>query len=584
MWLDIFHLLTMVGGLAMFLFGMDIMGKSLEKLAGGKLQKILEKLTSSPVKGFLLGLVVTVIIQSSSATTVMVIGFVNSGVMKLGQAISIIIGSNVGTTITSWILSLSGLQGDSFLIKLLKPSTFIPVLALMGIIFYMSGKNDRKKTIGAIFLGFSVLMFGMDTMSAAVKPLADIPEFINLFTLFSNPILGVLTGAILTGIIQSSSASVGILQALSVTGAVSYGNAIPIIMGQNIGTCITALLSSAGANKNAKRAAVVHLYFNIIGVAVFMTVFYTLKSIFGFSFVDEPINGFGIAAVHTIFNVVATAIMLPFTKGLEKLACLTIRDSEKKEKTVPLDERLLQTPAMAIDRCRSVMGQMAEIVERMFSNAIELTEKYDEKTAEEILSSEETIDNDEDMLGTYLVKLSSKDMTVRESREVSKLLHIIGDFERIGDHAVNLLNTAREINEKELRFSEEAVREIHILQRAVREIVSITHNAFLNDDIILASRVEPLEQVVDRLTKKLKHHHIERLQEGESTIEKGFVLSDLLTNYERVADHCSNIAVAIIEVTQGSFDTHEYLNAMKNEKGETYFRELYNEYKEKYSM
>lgn len=582
--MDLFSALTMVGGLTMFLFGMDVMGKSLEKLAGGKLQKILEKLTSSPVKGFLLGLVVTIIIQSSSATTVMVIGFVNSGVMKLSQAIGVIMGSNVGTTVTSWILSLSGLQGDSFLVKLFKPSTFTPVLALLGIVFYMSGKSDRKKTTGAILLGFSVLMFGMDTMSDAVKPLADVPEFINLFTLFSNPILGVLTGAVLTGIIQSSSASVGILQALSVTGAVNYGNAIPIIMGQNIGTCVTALLSSAGANKNAKRAAVVHLYFNVIGVAVFMTVFYTLKSIFDFSFIDNPINGFGIALVHTVFNVIATAVMLPFTKGLEKLACLTIRDSDKKEKTVPLDERLLQTPAMAIDRCRSVTNQMAESVERMLSIAIGLTERYDEKSAEEILSSEETVDNDEDMLGTYLVKLSSRDMTVRESREVSKLLHTIGDFERIGDHAVNLLNTAREIDEKGLNFPEEAVEKIHVLQSAVREIVSITNNAFMNDDIVLASRVEPLEQVVDRLTKKLKHHQIERLQEGESTIEMGFVLSDLLTNYERVADHCSNIAVAIIEVTQGSFDTHEYLNAMKNEKGETYFRELYNKYKEKYAI
>lgn len=582
--MDLFSALTMVGGLTMFLFGMDVMGKSLEKLAGGKLQKILEKLTSSPVKGFLLGLVVTIIIQSSSATTVMVIGFVNSGVMKLSQAIGVIMGSNVGTTVTSWILSLSGLQGDSFLVKLFKPSTFTPVLALLGIVFYMSGKSDRKKTTGAILLGFSVLMFGMDTMSDAVKPLADVPEFINLFTLFSNPILGVLTGTVLTGIIQSSSASVGILQALSVTGAVNYGNAIPIIMGQNIGTCVTALLSSAGANKNAKRAAVVHLYFNVIGVAVFMTVFYTLKSIFDFSFIDNPINGFGIALVHTVFNVIATAVMLPFTKGLEKLACLTIRDSDKKEKTVPLDERLLQTPAMAIDRCRSVTNQMAESVERMLSIAIGLTERYDEKSAEEILSSEETVDNDEDMLGTYLVKLSSRDMTVRESREVSKLLHTIGDFERIGDHAVNLLNTAREIDEKGLNFPEEAVEKIHVLQSAVREIVSITNNAFMNDDIVLASRVEPLEQVVDRLTKKLKHHQIERLQEGESTIEMGFVLSDLLTNYERVADHCSNIAVAIIEVTQGSFDTHEYLNAMKNEKGETYFRELYNKYKEKYAI
>lgn len=582
--MDLFAVFTMVGGLTMFLFGMDVMGKSLEKLAGGRLQKILEKLTSSPVKGFLLGLVVTVVIQSSSATTVMVVGFVNSGVMKLGQAIGIIMGSNVGTTVTSWILSLSGLQGDSLLVKLFKPSTFTPILALLGIIFYMSGKNDRKKTMGAILLGFSVLMFGMETMSGAVKPLAEVPEFIKLFTLFSNPILGVLTGAVLTGIIQSSSASVGILQALSVTGAVNYGSAIPIIMGQNIGTCATALLSSAGANKNAKRTAVVHLYFNVIGVVVFMAVFYTLKSIFDFSFVNEPINGFGIALVHTVFNVIATAVMLPFTKGLEKLACLTIRDGETKEKTVPLDERLLQTPAMAIDRCRSVTNQMAESVERMLSIAIGLTEKYDDKAAEEILSSEETVDNYEDMLGTYLVKLSNKDMTVRESREVSKLLHTIGDFERIGDHAVNLLNTAREIEEKGLNFPEEAIGKIHVLQSAVREIVSITNNAFMNNDIALASRVEPLEQVVDRLTKKLKHHQIERLQEGESTIEMGFVLSDLLTNYERVADHCSNIAVAIIEVTQGSFDTHEYLNAMKNEKGETYFRELYKEYKEKYAL
>lgn len=582
--MSIFNVFTMIGGLAMFLFGMDVMGKSLEKQAGSSLQKILEKLTASPVKGFILGLVVTAVIQSSSATTVMVVGFVNSGVMQLGQAISVIMGSNVGTTVTSWILSLSGLQGDSFLVQLFKPTTFSPILALIGIILYMSGKSDKKKTTGAILLGFAVLMFGMDTMSGAVKPLADVPEFTNLFTLFTNPILGVIVGAVLTGIIQSSSASVGILQALSVTGAVTYGNAIPIIMGQNIGTCVTALLSSVGANKNAKRAAAVHLYFNVIGVTVFLVLFYSLKAIFKFEFIDNPINGFGIAVVHTLFNVVATAIMLPFTKLLEKLACLTVRDSKTEEKDVPLDERLLATPAMAIERCRHLTNQMAENVDMMLSKAMALTENYNEQDADFIRETEEIVDNDEDMLGSYLVKLSSHDMTMRDSHEVSKLLHTIGDFERIGDHAVNLVSTAKEISDKQLTFSEEAVREIHVLQSAIRDIVDLTHKAFLNDDLALASRVEPLEEVVDRLTKKLKHHQIARLQEGESTIEMGFILSDLLTNYERVADHCSNIAVAMIEVNQDSFGAHEYLNTMKSEKGETFFRELYNEYKVKYTL
>lgn len=582
--MSIFNVFTMIGGLAMFLFGMDVMGKSLEKQAGSSLQKILEKLTASPLKGFMLGLVVTAVIQSSSATTVMVVGFVNSGVMQLGQAISVIMGSNVGTTVTSWILSLSGLQGDSFLVQLFKPTTFSPILALIGIILYMSGKSDKKKTTGAILLGFAVLMFGMDTMSGAVKPLANVPEFTKLFTLFTNPILGVIVGAVLTGIIQSSSASVGILQALSVTGAVTYGNAIPIIMGQNIGTCVTALLSSVGANKNAKRAAVVHLYFNIIGVTVFLVLFYSVKAIFKFEFVNESINGFGIAVVHTLFNVVATAIMLPFTKGLEKLACLTVRDSKTEEKDVPLDERLLATPAMAIERCRYLTNQMAENVDMMLSKAMGLTENYDEKEAEFIRKTEEIVDNDEDMLGSYLVKLSSHDMTMRDSHEVSKLLHTIGDFERIGDHAVNLVGTAKEISDKQLAFPEEAIREIHVLQSAIRDIVDLTHKAFLNDDLALASRVEPLEEVVDRLTKKLKHHQIERLREGESTIEMGFILSDLLTNYERVADHCSNIAVAMIEVNQDSFGVHEYLNTMKGENGDAEFRSLYREYKEKYTL
>ena len=563
--MSIFNVFSLFGGLALFLFGMDVMGKSLEKQAGGRLQIILEKLSSKPLRGFLLGLLVTAVIQSSSATTVMVVGFVNSGVMQLGQAINVIMGANVGTTVTAWILSLSGIEGDSWWVQILKPANFSPVLALIGIILYMFCKSDRKKDTGSILLGFAILMTGMEAMSDAVAPLSEVPAFTRMFTAFENPILGLLAGAILTGIIQSSSASVGILQALSATGAVSYGSAIPIILGQNIGTCVTAMLSSVGTTKNARRAALVHLYFNVIGATGFLVVFYPLRSIFQFQFVELPIDAMGIAVVHTTFNLLATALMLPFARWLEKLAYITIPDepSGKPESFTLLDERLLSTPAVAVEQSRNLAGEMASLARTSLLKAMSLTEKWDDKLAAEIEQSEELVDHYEDVLGTYLVHLSSRSMTLDDSREVSKLLNTIADFERIGDHAVNVLKAARELHDKQLRFSEAARQEMQVLTGAVQEALDKTLDAFRKDDVYLAGKVEPIEQVVDELTRELKARHILRLQNGVCTIELGFIFSDLLNNYERVADHCSNVAVAVIEMAQDSFDTHEYLASIK---------------------
>ena len=582
--MSIFNVFSLFGGLALFLFGMDVMGKSLEKQAGGRLQIILEKLSSKPLRGFLLGLLVTAVIQSSSATTVMVVGFVNSGVMQLGQAINVIMGANVGTTVTAWILSLSGLQGDSWWIQMLKPANFSPVLALIGIILYMFCKSDRKKDIGSILLGFAILMTGMETMSGAVEPLSEVPAFTQLFTTFENPILGLLAGAILTGIIQSSSASVGILQALSATGAVSYGSAIPIILGQNIGTCVTALLSSVGTTKNARRAALVHLYFNIIGATGFLIVFYLLRAIFQFQFVNLPIDAMGIAVVHTTFNLLATAFMLPFARWLEKLAYITIPDkpSGKPEHFALLDERLLSTPAVAVEQSRNLAGEMATLARASLLKAMSLTEKWDDKLAAEIDQSEEQIDHYEDVLGTYLVHLSSRSMTLGDSREVSKLLNTITDFERIGDHAVNVLKAARELHDKQLQFSEAARQEMQVLTGAVQEALDKTLEAFRKDDVYLAGKVEPIEQVVDELTRELKARHILRLQNGVCTIELGFIFSDLLNNYERVADHCSNVAVAVIEMAQDSFDTHEYLAGIK--AGDAKFAQRLEKYRRRYTV
>ena len=582
--MTLFNVFSLLGGLALFLFGMDIMGKALEKQAGGQLQKILSKLTDNPLKGFFLGLCVTAVIQSSSATTVMVVGFVNSGIMELHQAIGIIMGSNVGTTVTSWILSLSGLQGDGFWITMLKPTSFSPILAFIGILLYM-GKNEKRKGIGTILIGFAVLMTGMTTMSNAVAPLQNETWFTNLFVRFSNPLLGVLVGAIVTGIIQSSSASVGILQALSSTGVITYGSAIPIIMGQNIGTCVTALISSVGANKNARRAAMVHLYFNIIGVTLFLAVFYGLNLVLDFSFIHETVTPWGIAVVHSIFNLTATAVLLPFANGLEKLAILTIPDDAEKESFALLDERLLKTPAVAVERARAATAEMAELARVGVVQAMSLTHEWNDTLAQKVREEETQVDRYEDALGTYLVKLSSRELNHADSQSVNTLLHTISDFERISDHSVNLMESAEEMHTKEIQFSQDARDELQVLEDAVQDILNRTTDAFRKGDLHLASKVEPLEAVVNELVRAIKAHHIARLQAGSCSIEYGFVLDDLLTNYERVCDHCSNVAVAQIEVAQDSFDTHAYLNELRHgndtKESEEFHRRL-DRYRERY--
>ena len=582
--MTVFNVFSLLGGLALFLFGMDIMGKALEKQAGGQLQKILSKLTDNPLKGFFLGLCVTAVIQSSSATTVMVVGFVNSGIMELHQAIGVIMGSNVGTTVTSWILSLSGLQGDSFLINMLKPTSFSPVLAFIGILLYM-GKSEKRKGVGTILIGFAVLMTGMTTMSNAVLPLQNEAWFTNLFIRFSNPLLGVLVGAVVTGIIQSSSASVGILQALSATGVITYGSAIPIIMGQNIGTCVTALISSVGANKNARRAAMVHLYFNIIGVTLFLAVFYGANLLLDFAFVNETVTAWGIAVVHSIFNLTATAVLLPFANGLEKLAILTIPDDAEKESFALLDERLLNTPAVAVERARAATADMAELARVGVVQAMSLTHKWDDSLAQKVREEEEKVDKYEDALGTYLVKLSSREMSHADSQSVNTLLHTISDFERISDHSVNVLSSAEEIHAKSIAFSQDAQEELQVLEGAVQDVLSRTTDAFRKGDLHMAGKVEPLETVVDELVRAIKARHVARLQTGSCSIEYGFVLEDLLTNYERVCDHCSNVAVAQIEVAQDSFDTHAYLNDLRygNETKESeQFQRRLDRYRERY--
>ena len=582
--MTVFNVFSLLGGLALFLFGMDIMGKALEKQAGGQLQKILSKLTDNPLKGFFLGLCVTAVIQSSSATTVMVVGFVNSGIMELHQAIGVIMGSNVGTTVTSWILSLSGLQGDSFLINMLKPTSFSPVLAFIGILLYM-GKSEKRRGVGTILIGFAVLMTGMTAMSNAVLPLQNEAWFTNLFIRFSNPLLGVLVGAVVTGIIQSSSASVGILQALSATGVITYGSAIPIIMGQNIGTCVTALISSVGANKNARRAAMVHLYFNIISVTLFLAVFYGANLLLDFAFVTETVTAWGIAVVHSIFNLTATAVLLPFANGLEKLAILTIPDDAEKESFALLDERLLNTPAVAVERARAATADMAELARVGVVQAMSLTHKWDDSLAQKVREEEEKVDKYEDALGTYLVKLSSREMSHADSQSVNTLLHTISDFERISDHSVNVLSSAEEIHAKSIAFSKDAQEELQVLEGAVQDVLSRTTDAFRKGDLHMAGKVEPLETVVDELVRAIKARHVARLQTGSCSIEYGFVLEDLLTNYERVCDHCSNVAVAQIEVAQDSFDTHAYLNDLRygNETKESeQFQRRLDRYRERY--
>ena len=567
--MDFFSVLSMIGGLALFLYGMHVMGEGLSKVSGGKMEKILESLTSNPLKAVGLGALVTAVIQSSSATTVMVVGFVNSGIMKLSQAVGVIMGANIGTTITSWILSLSGIESDSFFIQLFKPTSFSPILAIIGVAFLLFAKSEKKKDIGTIFLGFAVLMFGMESMSAAVKPLADVPEFTGILTAFSNPLLGMLAGAVLTAVIQSSSASVGILQALCVTGAVSYSVAIPIILGQNIGTCVTALLSAIGAKKNAKRAAMVHLYFNIIGTAVFLVIFYGLHMAFDFQFMGQAANAAGIAVAHSAFNVFATCILLPFSKGLEKLACITIRD-EKEEKSETeglqlLDARFLDKPALAMEQSRVVANHMAAASKECLFMALSLFDNYKEEAEEKIAAEEERVDQYEDALGTYLVQLGQKDMNQKDSRDLSVILHCIGDFERISDHGVNIMESAKELHDKGLKFSDKALAELAVISRAVQDIVKLSYQVFEEQNYKLAKKVEPLEEIIDELNQELKSRHVRRLREGKCTIEQGFILSDVITSLERISDHCSNIAVCISQIAEGSYETHSYLNAMKSE-------------------
>lgn len=585
--MNIFNVLQLLGGLALFLYGMNLMGEALEKKAGGKLKTILASFTSNPFKGFLLGLAVTAVIQSSSATTVMVVGFVNSGIMTLHQAIGVIMGANLGTSVTSWLLSLSGIEGDAFWIQLLKPDSFTPVFAFIAIIIIMFFKNSSKKLdTASILIGFAILMYGMNFMSDAVSGLKDIPQFAELLLLFSNPILGVLAGAVLTAVIQSSSASVGILQALSLTGTVSFSSAIPIIMGQNIGTCVTALISSFGANKNAKRAAVVHLCFNTIGTVFWLAVYWAVTAIFSIEYFDKNfVDPLSIAILHTAFNILSILIQAPFIKYIEKLACVIVRDgkSEGDEDFALLDDRLLSTPTIAIERSRMVAVKMAETSVKTLKHSFELLFDYNEKGALAVRAGEDKTDKYEDSLGTYLVKVSSKNMSEADSHEVSKLLHMIGDFERIGDHAVNIIESADEIKNKGLEFSPDAKKEIGVMIDAVKEILDLSLCAFRDNDLTKAYSVEPLEQVVDTLKLQLKSSHVNRLRKNECTIEMGFVHSDLLTNLERVSDHCSNIAACMIEIAHNSLDMHEYISSL-NENHSDIYNERFTFYSEKYLL
>ena len=579
--MDIFDFLSLVGGLCLFLFGMNVMGQALERRAGGTLRTLLGKLTTSKAKGFLTGLGVTGVIQSSSATTVMVVGFVNSGLMNLKQAINVIMGANVGTTVTAWLLSLSGIESDNLFVQLFKPTSFTPILALIGIIFYMFCNSSKKKDTGTILLGFAVLMFGMDTMSAAVSGLSEVESFRNMFIAFENPLFGVLAGALLTAIIQSSSASVGILQALAVTGQVSYGAAIPIIMGQNIGTCITAILSSVGTNKNAKRAAVVHLAFNVIGTIVWLTVFWIIKALLAPQLLNESASLVGIAIAHSTFNILCTALLLPLSGMLEKVAYRIVPESKSKEQDAEMDELILATPSLALENCHSVASEMAETAASALKGSIDTLSRYSTKLDEDIREKESKTDHYEDILGTYLIKLSSNQVSEQDSAEAAKLLKMIGDFERISDHAVNILESAEEMNSKDLKFSESAMKELGVLTDAVEEILDLALKAFLDEDVEAASKVEPLEEVIDGLKEQMRTRHILRLQQGDCSIDAGFVWSDLLTNLERTADHCSNIAVCVLDAGS-DMNIHESLHEMKAYNDD--FKAEFEKYAAKYSI
>ena len=581
--MSIFDGLNMIGGLCLFLFGMNLMGQALEKRAGGKMRTLLGKMTGRKIIGFLTGLGITAVIQSSSATTVMVVGFVNSGLLTLRQAINVIMGANVGTTVTAWLLSLGGISSGALWVKLLKPSSFTPVLALIGIVLYMFCKSSKKKDTGMILLGFATLMFGMETMTGAVSGLKDVPGFQKLFLTFTNPALGVLAGAVLTAIIQSSSASVGILQALAVTGQVSYGAAIPIIMGQNIGTCVTALLSAIGTNKNARRAAVVHLMFNIIGTVVWLSVFSLVRLLFAPALLAQPATMFGIAVAHSVFNVLCTALLLPLSGMLEKLALWIVPETKKgEEQTTLLDERLLATPPLALERCHELVTRMAEDAGAALKASLETVKKFDPQAAWRIREDENRTDQYEDAVSTYLIRLSAEPLNQADSEETTAMLKYIGDFERIADHAVDILKSAEEMRDKEISFSPEAAREMDVLMRAVEEILTLTFRAFHENDAQLASRVEPLEQVIDTLKEELRTRHILRMTKGECSAEAGFVWSDLLTSLERTADHCSNVAGCVMDIARHQLSLHDTLRREKNGDGD--FDAQYDAYAAEFSL
>lgn len=590
--MDIFSLLSMIGGLALFLYGMEVLGDGLKKASGGKLEHILEKLTSNKLMAVLLGAGVTAVIQSSSATTVMVVGFVNSGIMKLSQAVGVILGANVGTTVTAWILSLTDVNGSGFFLQLLKPTSFSPILAIIGVCLISMGKKERQKNIGTILIGFAVLMFGMDTMSTAVEPLAEQPEFSHILIMFSNPVLGMLVGLILTAVIQSSSASIGILQALCATGVVSYATAIPIIMGQNVGTCVTALISSAGASKNAKRAALIHLYYNIIKTVAFMAVFYALNAFIHFAFLEEAASALGIAVIHTAFNVAAVIIIFPVSWILEKLAYLTIpeteeereKEAEKSRKEIQLlDTRFLSTPGFALEQCKNVAVDMADYSREALFLAIQMLDKFDKASADRVVELENIVDHYEDEIGAYLVKLSSRHLTEKDSQHLSVLLHSIGDFERISDHAINIMEAAKEMHAKELDFSRKAREELGIYTGAIKDIINTSVLVFQEEDLKLAAMIEPMEEVIDYLSVEVKKRHMKRLRKGKCTIEMGFILSDIVTNYERVSDHCSNIALSLLQLNEENFEAHEYQEAISSKDNVAFTTEV-KHLKERYQL
>lgn len=583
--MNFFNLIELICGLAFFLFGMQVMSGNLEKLSGGRLEHSLRKMTKNPLISLAMGGMITIAMQSSSATTVMLVGLVNSGIMEFSQTLNVIFGANIGTTLTAWILSLSGIESDNLLLQMLKPVNFSPILAIVGVFMTMLSKDGKRKSIGNIFVGFAVLMYGMEFMKNAVTPLSNMPEFTVLLTKFNNPLVGVLVGTLFTALIQSSAASIGILQALALTGGVTYGMAIPIVMGQNIGTCVTSLISCIGTSPKAKRVAVVHVSFNIIGTVVCLTVYWVLYQLFGFAIHSMPANAVGIALIHTIFNIVITILLMPFKKQLVKMTERLVPISEEElleqpEELMQLDERLLRSPSIAVTECNQVSKKMMALTKETLYSAIDLLDVYDGKTATRVRKEENQLDLFEDKISTFLVKISTQAISDKNSQVITKMLHAVGDFERLGDHAANLQEVAKEIHEKQIVFSGGAQEEIAAIKQALLEIIDLTTQAYQKNDLVLAGRVEPLEQVIDQMINRIKSNHVDRLQHGDSTLQMGFILSDLLTNFERISDHCSNVAVAIIEVEHNSFDTHQYLNGIKY--GNSDFNAIYDEYAQKY--